>query len=195
MNYERKYIFGGKTIDTNNLCFGIVQVKIKTGIKRGVATVEWQASPAGDVIADAVVALLMHAQSSSASIRLSSKPCRHSIDAGLSDNDKDTKKKREERNELVENRLRYVHTVLKGQFRNVEVVYEGNEASYEIITDSGLESVISLDDNGKLKCQITVTVDSITGMNAAINVECTDAKLATNIKTTVRNALVSFDKI
>ena len=45
--------------------------------RRGVAVVEWDASPANDVIADAVVALVMHAQTSAASIRLFSKPCRH----------------------------------------------------------------------------------------------------------------------
>ncbi len=50
---------------------------VTTGKTRGVAIVEWEASPEGDVIADAVVALLMHAQSSTASIRLTSKPCRH----------------------------------------------------------------------------------------------------------------------
>ena len=46
-----------------------------TAKRRGVAVVEWDASPANDVIADAVVALLMHAQTSAASIRLFSKPC------------------------------------------------------------------------------------------------------------------------
>ena len=46
-----------------------------TAKRRGVAVVEWDASPANDVIADAVVALVMHAQTSAASIRLFSKSC------------------------------------------------------------------------------------------------------------------------
>jgi hypothetical protein len=48
------------------------QVTIRTGLKNSVANVEWQASSAGDVIADSVVALLMHVQSSAASICLTS---------------------------------------------------------------------------------------------------------------------------
>lgn len=175
--------------------FSSIQVKIKTGIKKGVATVEWQASPAGDVIADSVVALLMHAQSSTASIRLSSKPCRHSIDAGLAENEQISKKQRDDMNEEVESRLRFVHSLLKDQFRHVEVVYEGNKASYEIVTDSGLESTIALDEDGKLKCNITVDIDKDFGNNAKVSIECQDKKMATNIQTTIRNALATFDKI
>jgi len=44
-----------------------------------IATVEWGASPMCDILADSVVALLMHAQSTPASIRMTSKPCNHTI--------------------------------------------------------------------------------------------------------------------
>jgi cleavage and polyadenylation specificity factor subunit 3 len=39
------------------------QIQIILGTSKGVATVKWEASPVGDVIADSVIALLMHAQS------------------------------------------------------------------------------------------------------------------------------------
>ena len=65
---------------TTTTIFGLSDDQIKVTVgggekRRGVAVVEWDASPANDVIADAVVALVMHAQTSAASIRLFSKPC------------------------------------------------------------------------------------------------------------------------
>ena len=52
-------------------------ITIATGITPGIATVEWNASPVNDILADSIIALLMHAQSSAASIRITSKPCNH----------------------------------------------------------------------------------------------------------------------
>jgi Pre-mRNA 3'-end-processing endonuclease polyadenylation factor C-term len=172
-------------------------VSIKTGLKKGVATVEWQASPSGDVIADSIVSLLMHAQSSAASIRLSSKPCRHYSDAELGDDDnKSSKKIRDDVNELVESRLRFVHGLLKDQFREVDAVYEANKASFEILTDSGLESTpVGLDEDGKLKCSVSIEVDKDYGDKAKIVIECQDQKLASNIQKTLKNALSTFDRI
>lgn len=186
---------------TTLLLWCLSQISIKTGVKKGVATVEWLASPAGDVIADSVVALLMHAQSSSASIRLSSKPCRHPSDAGLLDdqNNKSSKKPRDDNDTsidgIVESRLRFVYGLLKDQFRQVEAVYERNIASFEVVTDSGLESNIVADDDGKLRCNVKVEVDENTGDNAIISIECQDQKLAANIQKTIKNALSAFDKI
>eukprot|EP00584_Thalassiosira_punctigera_P005734 CAMPEP_0172534282 /NCGR_PEP_ID=MMETSP1067-20121228/6709_1 /TAXON_ID=265564 ORGANISM="Thalassiosira punctigera, Strain Tpunct2005C2" /NCGR_SAMPLE_ID=MMETSP1067 /ASSEMBLY_ACC=CAM_ASM_000444 /LENGTH=653 /DNA_ID=CAMNT_0013319059 /DNA_START=73 /DNA_END=2030 /DNA_ORIENTATION=- len=51
------------------------QVNVVAGGTPGAVTVEWDCSSVGDVIADSVVALIMHAQSSAASIRLTSQPC------------------------------------------------------------------------------------------------------------------------
>jgi ribonuclease HII len=139
----------------------------------------------------------MHAQSSTASIRLSSKPCRHPIEAGLDDSDQiPTKKQRENTvSEIVESRLRYVHGLLKEQFINIEAVYDSNVASFEISTDSGLETIINSDDDGKVKCSVTVTVDEFSGNNAEIRIECTDEKLASNIQKMLKDALAVFDKI
>lgn len=183
-----------------------LQIKIKTGVQQGVVTIEWQASPAGDIIADSVVALIMHAQSSVASIRLSSKPCRHPNDNGLDDDEQQKKKIKNEDgtsetiNEVVESRLRYVHALLKDQFQNVDAVYDSNIATFEIVTDSGLVTTLDEDnedeDNGKfLKCLVTVEVDKLAGDKAEIKIECRDEKFAANIQKTLRNALETFNKI
>jgi hypothetical protein len=72
-------------------CISTEQVKAATGLVRGMATVEWDASPTAGVIVDAVVALVMQAQSSAASIRFTSKPCRHPRDTD--DEDEQAQKK------------------------------------------------------------------------------------------------------
>lgn len=153
-----------------------------TGKSRGVAIVEWEASPAGDVIADAVVALLMHAQSSSASIRLTSKPCRH---PRSTEEEEPTKKlKREE--STSESRLRLVHDTLKDQFEAVEAVYEGRTGTFEITTDSGL-GPSALGEDGPLLCSATVSFEDELGVVAKITVECGDKKLANNVRECIQN--------
>ena len=108
-------------------------MKVIFGSSKGVATVEWEASPAGDVVADSVVALLMHSQSSSASIRLTSKPCCHPRDPEIiNEDDQSQKKQRSDDDESSESRLRFLYATLKDQFQNVEASYEGNTGSYEI---------------------------------------------------------------
>jgi cleavage and polyadenylation specificity factor subunit 3 len=47
-------------------------VKVVSGKSDNMVTLSWEASPVNDMLADACVALIMHAQSSSASIRISS---------------------------------------------------------------------------------------------------------------------------
>ena len=172
------------------------QVKVIAGTKKGVVTVEWEASPAGDVIADSVVALIMHAQSCGASIRLTSKPCRHPRDSALQDDSSGLKKVKIENggSELVHSRLRFVRALLKEQFQNVEAAYEATRATYEIETDAGLEDGL-LDDDGKLKCSVTVEFDDSSASLAKISVECTDNKLATNIQNMLQNAIAAASAV
>jgi len=171
-----------------------VQVKAIAGLKNGVVTVEWEASPAGDVIADSVVALIMHAQSSGASIRLTSKPCRHPRDDSSEDDSAQKKIKAEDDNVLVHSRLRFVCALLKEQFQNVEAVYEGSRATYEIETDAGLESGV-LDDEGKLKCMVSVEFDDEAASLAKISVECADKKIATNVQDMLQNAIAAASAV
>lgn len=158
------------------------------GKSPGVAIVEWEASPAGDVIADALIALIMHAQSSPASIRLTSKPCRHPRAASNDDKNDGpgSKKARGSEETLTENRLKLIRDTLMDQFENVEAVYEGNEAVYEIKTDTGLDMGVVLEDE-TLTCTVKVAFADSNGGDAEISVECVDQKLASTIKQTLRN--------
>ena len=172
------------------------QVKVTTGKTRGVATVSWDASPAGDILADAVVALLMHAQSSIASIRLTSQPCGHRRKKTPEDNDEPASKKQKEEEEeespanVIESRLRLIHNTLLEQFDNVEATYEGSTASFEIQTDTGLEKYPA--DGGILTCTVKIEFeDESNGIEAKVTVECEDATLAGNLQECVKNVALS----
>jgi hypothetical protein len=181
----------GPTITT----FGLHedQVKVTTGKTRGVATVSWDASPAGDILADAVVALLMHAQSSIASIRLTSQPCGHRRKKTPEDDDEPASKKQKEEESsanITESRLRMIHNTLLEQFDNVEATYEGSTASFEIQTDTGLEKYPA--DGGILTCTVKVEFeDETNGAEAKVTVECEDATLAGNLQECVKNVALS----
>jgi hypothetical protein len=142
------------------------------------------------VIADSVVALIMHAQSSSASIRLTSQPCRHPRDRVSEVDDESKKKQKADDKDLVGSRLRFVRALLKEQFQNVEAVYEGYLGTYEIVTDTGLEPGV-LDDEGKLKCFVSVEFEDVSASTAKITVVCQDQKIAANVQTTLQNAIAA----
>lgn len=156
------------------------------GETKGVAIVEWLASPAGDVIADSAVALLMHAQSSAASIRLTSKPCRHPRDP---DADVQGKKKSKATDSVME-RLRFLYATLKDQFQNVEASYEGTRGVFEITTDSGLDADMS-DEDGTLTCTVTIQLHGLSATAAQISVESRDEKLAANVRACLQHVVVA----
>jgi len=177
--------------------YGItLQVSITLGAERGVATVEWEASPAGDVIADSVVALLMHAQSSVASIRLTSKPCRHPREADLLPSEQAEKKQRssDEDADDMTSHLRFLHAVLKEQYENVEGVYERNKATFEIQTDAGL-GTDTMDEDGILRCSVQIEFLDTAGTSAKVTVESKDKKLAQNIQDCLHNAVASTNAV
>jgi hypothetical protein len=170
------------------------RVAVALGKTEGVAIVEWEASPAGDVIADALIALLMHSQSSAASIRLTSKPCRHPRAGDDDANDSEepsSKKSRQDAQGVTESRLRLIKDTLKEQFETVEAVYEGNTATYEITTDTGLESGTVTED-GTLICTAKVVFDDASGGTAEITVECADELLASNVQACLRNLALTL---
>jgi len=155
-------------------------VSVTLGISKGVAIVEWEASQAGDVIADAVIALLMHAQSSTASIRMTSKPCCHPRPS-----------KRSRADDAAESRLLLVKDTLSDQFQLVEAVYEGNTGTFEITTDSGLESN-AVSEGGILTCTATVAFSDESGADAKITVECLDKKLALQVQECLKGIAATF---
>lgn len=162
------------------------EVKVILGAKEGVATVEWIASPQGDILADAVVALLMHAQSSAASIRLTSKPCRHQNDKPDPEEQPTKRVKQETSSENTESRLRFVYTTLKDQFENVDALFEGNKGSFEITLDASVDDE-ALDEDGKMRCTVSVEFHDSSGTNATVLTECKDEAVANNVRTCLRN--------
>lgn len=129
----------------------------------------------------------MHAQSSAASIRLTSKPCRHPRDSDADSSDQKEKKPRSDE-DVVVRRLRLFHAILREQFDSVEAVYEGSNAKFEIETDAGL-TADTLDDNGKLRCAVTIKILDRTGNDAKILVESKDQKMAQNVQDCLRGAV------
>lgn len=160
-------------------------VTITMGKMKGIATVEWSASPVGDMLADSVVALLMHAQSSVASIRLTSKPCVHrtlkpSLEEGMPD------PKRPRRTDKM---LELFHKTLLHQFdkSSIDACYEARSASFEIKLDTGLDGG-TLPENGadQLICKVEVQFEDGNDSEAKITVECSDAKVSKNLHECLR---------
>jgi len=167
------------------------QVKVITGQSQGIATVEWDASPIGDILADSVVALLMHAQSSPASIRLTSQPCNHDQPNTESDDLPPSKRPKEntekDKTDLRKSRLELVHSMLSDQYDGVEL--EMNETAtvgkFIIKTDAGLESSTSISEGGHLECTVTIEFEKLD--YGKVSVECEDGKLASNIRDCIKN--------
>lgn len=156
------------------------QVKVIAGKTNGVATVEWDCSSVGDVIADSVVALIMHAQSSAASIRLTGRPCSHR-----------RKKQREEDSDpkvTTEEYLKALYQALSDQFLSVEATYEANKGTFEINIDAknddkgDKEGEAAAKDDGALVCNATVEFEKDSDGTAKITVESEDEKLANNVR-------------
>jgi cleavage and polyadenylation specificity factor subunit 3 len=172
------------------------RVTLTFGDTKNMGILEWDASPASDTVADAIICLAMQAQTSNAAIRLTSKPCRHSRDTDDDGNNNTVddngdgpsrKKPREGKVSPTESKLRFLKHTLKDQFANVEAVYEGNSATYEIKTDTGLDSEVVLEDDEGLTCTVKVTFDDDTGGLASVKTECIDHKLAKNVQTCITN--------
>ena len=141
-----------------------------------MTTVEWDCSPVGDVIADSLVALIMHAQSSAASIRLTGRPCRH------------RQKKARDGDTEAEEHLRTVHKALSDQFMSVEATYEAMKGTFEIKLDT---SDSELGENSGLVCSATVQFDSSLEDTAKVTVECDDEKLAANVRSCIQNVVAA----
>ena len=175
------------------------QVTITMGKRRGVAIVEWKASPVGDIVADSVIALLMHAQSSSASIRLTSQPCFHKRNAETPSDDGDGDGNGEEQEKQPEKKrprtiLRMFHDTLLEQFNSVDATYEARKAQFEIQSDTRLDSV-PLEDGKKLTCNVEVEFEDYNDFDARIKVECADEKLCKNVQDCLKNVAKSTNPV
>uniref|UniRef100_A0A7S2Y2X5 Cleavage and polyadenylation specificity factor subunit 3 n=1 Tax=Entomoneis paludosa TaxID=265537 RepID=A0A7S2Y2X5_9STRA len=161
-------------------------------VANGTAIVEWDANPQGDVLADAVISLILHAQSSAASVRMTSQPCRHyrADDPENNNNNSESNKRAKTRTDTISSRLRFIYSTLKDQFETVEAVYEGNQGVYEIQTDCGFlpaDASGTKEESDKkdiLKCTVTVLFDDndVTGDRAHVAVESRDEQLANHVR-------------
>ncbi|KAL7434792.1 hypothetical protein ACHAXH_005605 [Discostella pseudostelligera] len=170
------------------------QVKIIAGKTMGIVTVEWDCSSVGDVIADAVVALIMHAQTSAASIRLTGRPCSHRRKKLREDEEMDEAELKKQ----TEDYLRASHQALKDQFLTVEATYEANRGTFEIKIDAStninkekggtVKSDEEEDDDGAVVCLATVEFENgLVDGTAKITVESEDEKLASNVRVCLQN--------
>lgn len=144
--------------------------------------VEWEGSPQYDLIADAVVALIMHAQSSAASIRLTSKPCRHPRETV--DDTAEKRQKTASGGDTVESRLRFIFHALRDRFSQVDVAYEGNKATYTIITDGAIDPE-ARNEEGKVQCDVTVEFVGKYANDAKVTVVSADEELSASIKSSI----------
>ena len=160
-------------------------VQVVLAPNSGVALVEWDASPQGDVLADAVIALIMHAQSSAASIRMTSQPCRHyRAKEPAEEEESDSNKRAKTRTAVTSSRLKLIHKTLQAQFEKVETVYEGNKGTYEIQTDSGLASTVP---EGGVSCTVQVLLEDDEGDSAQVSVESHDEELANQVRKCIQS--------
>ena len=138
-------------------------------------------------VADSVVALIMHAQSSAASIRLTGRPCSHRRKKARED---DGDEKQNDPKKTMEEHLRSLHHALKDQFLCVEATYEAKKGTFEIKLDanSGANADGGMgDDDGAVVCIATVEFESSLDDTAKVTVECDDEKLATNVRECLQN--------
>merc|ERR1712032_138691 len=175
------------------------QVNLTLGQTPNMAIIEWNAGPAEDIIADSVVALLMQAQTNPAAIQMSSQLCNHRRRrASVNRNEKDDVKKRKDTEIKTEKEtkinptitteeflMKIIYETLSEQFETVEATYEKRHATFQIITDSGLE--VELTEDESLICNVTLEFIGGGGTDTKITVESRDSKLANNIRECLRN--------
>lgn len=177
------------------------QVNIIAGKTKGVVTVEWDCSSVGDVIADAVVALIMHAQTSAASIRLTGRPCSHRRKKVREASDDDEK---EDLKKQTEEYLRASYQALKDQFLFVEATYEANRGTFEIKIDASTTTKLEAEENDEdddnddsaVVCNATVEFENgLVDGTAKITVESEDEKLASNVRVCLQNVAAALAPI
>ena len=158
------------------------------------------------MIADAVVALIMHAQTSAASIRLTGRPCSHRRKK-VREVDDDEK---EDLRKQTEEYLRASYQALKDQFLFVEATYEANRGTFEIKIDAGsskkkdngrgmeVEENDEDEDNDDSAVVCNATVEFENGLvdgTAKITVESEDEKLASNVRVCLQNVAAALAPI
>lgn len=151
------------------------------GETKGIATVKWDANPVSDMIADAIIALLMHAQSSTASIRITSKPCCRRSD---SERLPPSKKIREyeKSSDIVGHRLKLAFDLLCSHFEDVQQIIDLEHFKGEFIVSSDMNTSDTNDGTPDAMCIVTIEFGDSRAIDAKISVQSDDEKLASNVR-------------
>jgi len=184
---ERELEFYDTTTDATStyMVYGLHQdqIKVTVGKTKGVATVEWDASPVRDLIADSVIALLMHAQSSSAAIRITSQPCNHSNNGNNT-----PQQQQEQQKEIQRHRLELAYKLMTDQFSNVEATYTDTTGTFIVRNhdneQNNNEDTAVVENDMLVKAVVEFYENSQKGMqhDAKITVTSSDEKIAANVQ-------------
>jgi len=180
------------------------QVKVILGEVERTAIVEWDANPVCDMLSDAVIALIMHAQGSAASIRLTGSPCcgkkKVKKEDGIGSDLPNKKTRSDDGNrpsddsDIILNRFESVHTFLNEQFDNVKMELDFSESLSAIFyvygdlpsdapTDEGKNSSLSL----PVTCTVKLEFENKLGINAKLNVSGESEKIVSNIRSSLKH--------
>ena len=121
----------------------------------------------------------MHSQSSAASIRLTSKPCRH---RSIKTEDPPSKKAKSVHQSFLEDLSKMLSN--HDQFEAVQANISENSATFELQTEMLLNAESGQSES--LKCEVQVHLDTDREMNMKVRVNCEDEKLAKSIRDCIR---------
>ncbi len=138
-------------------------------------------------VANSLVALIMQAQSSPASIRLSGRPCSHRRKKQRERDDDDIDPK-----QATEEHLCVMHRALSDSFLTVQATYEAKKGTFEITLDADSKDSDGGGEDGSQAVVCTATVEFENDLDdvAKITVECEDEKLAVNVRECLQNIAI-----
>jgi len=141
-------------------------VKITSSAGGNTVKLAWAASPVNDMLADACVALIMHAQSSAASIRITSKPCFHEKEEEEEEEEEEGggRKKSKVEESPKEVRLRMAKKLLDDLFKDVEADMEKGIFTVKCEVNKEKEDVV---------CVVTLEF-SEDNSGCRVSVDCAD---------------------
>eukprot|EP00588_Corethron_pennatum_P002225 CAMPEP_0194287154 /NCGR_PEP_ID=MMETSP0169-20130528/34082_1 /TAXON_ID=218684 /ORGANISM="Corethron pennatum, Strain L29A3" /LENGTH=821 /DNA_ID=CAMNT_0039033767 /DNA_START=48 /DNA_END=2513 /DNA_ORIENTATION=+ len=164
------------------------RVCVTLGSTPVTAIVAWESGPVEDVLADAAVALLMHAQSSSAAVRMAGRPCNHHAKRARTGGGGE--------GDLVDNvtRLQLLHKMLRCQYESVQPDFEAGTfviGSAHADREEGNDTspVGELSATQPAVCTIKIEFESEDGSNAKLTVEGDDYKMNANVRDCVKNII------
>lgn len=152
-------------------------------------SVEWEASPANDILADSVITLIMHSQGSAASVRFTSQKCSHGKPELDSSN---SKRARTEDDDLLESRVSLFGNILKERFDRVDTLREGRKVTFEVAS-SDLHLQSELEDGAFMVVHIEFA--DITASDAFVSVECKDESIARDVQRMLQGVASSLSPI